>query len=95
MKQEKHKPELVESSVQPSTTHIPGKQVQLHNYLQLKNAEGNPRSIRFIDQASPLNNAFHVVDRYVGTNVNNDYFKPDLLLLINGLPLSVKAAALS
>ena len=57
--------------------------------LQLKDKDGNPKSIRFIEQTSASENDFHVVDQYVGKNANNDLFKPDLLLFINGMPLGV------
>ncbi|WP_067518144.1 type I restriction endonuclease subunit R [Endozoicomonas ascidiicola] len=57
--------------------------------IQLKDARGRAHSVRFFDQANPLDNQFHVVDQFVGTNSDGDEFRPDLLLFINGLPLAV------
>ena len=57
--------------------------------IQVKDKTGRPRSVRFFDQVSPLKNAFHVVDQFVGTNSDGDEFRPDLLLFINGLPLAM------
>ncbi|MDD9199536.1 type I restriction endonuclease subunit R [Aliivibrio sp. S2MY1] len=57
--------------------------------LQQKDKHGQPRSIRFINQTDTESNAFHVVDQYIGKNANEDQFKPDLLLFINGLPLGL------
>ena len=57
--------------------------------IQVKDKTGRPRSVRFFDQLTPLNNRFHVVDQFVGTNSDGDEFRPDLLLFINGLPLAM------
>lgn len=57
--------------------------------IQVKDKAGRPRSVCFFDQVSPLKNAFHVVDQFVGTNSDGDEFRPDLLLFINGLPLAM------
>ena len=57
--------------------------------IQIKDSKGRPRSVRFFDQVTPLNNSFHVVDQFVGTNSDGDEFRPDLLLFINGLPLAM------
>ena len=65
------------------------KDVLFHSNLQQKDKQGQPRSIHFINQAGAENNHFHVVDQYIGHNANDDEFKPDLLLFINGLPLAV------
>ncbi|NMV27104.1 hypothetical protein HKB23_32525, partial [Vibrio parahaemolyticus] len=46
-------------------------------------------SIRFINQTGAEGNLFHVIDQYVGKNINDELFKPDLLLFINGLPLGL------
>ncbi|KGT33898.1 hypothetical protein HC02_24230 [Vibrio parahaemolyticus] len=63
------------------------KHVLFQSNLQQKDKNGQPRSIRFINQTSAEGNLFHVVDQYVGKNANDELFKPDLLLFINGLPL--------
>ncbi|EJZ7971162.1 type I restriction endonuclease [Vibrio vulnificus] len=65
------------------------KDVLFQSNLQQKDKHGQPRSIRFIDQAGAEGNAFHVVDQYIGKNANEEQFKPDLLLFINGLPLGL------
>ncbi|MFM0628413.1 type I restriction endonuclease subunit R [Paraburkholderia xenovorans] len=57
--------------------------------IQVKDAEGKLRSVRFFDAAAPANNDFHVVDQYVGKNADGDLFRPDLLLFVNGLPLAI------
>ncbi|SFP67634.1 type I restriction enzyme, R subunit [Geopseudomonas sagittaria] len=57
--------------------------------IQVKDAEGKPRSVRFFDASDAANNDFHVVDQYVGRNADNDVFRPDLLLFVNGLPLAI------
>lgn len=57
--------------------------------IQIKDAQGRSRSVQFFDQAAPQQNAFHVVDQFIGTNSDGDLFKPDLLLFINGLPLGM------
>ncbi|MBZ2206252.1 type I restriction endonuclease subunit R [Massilia soli] len=57
--------------------------------IQVKGADGKPRSVRFLDSTSAANNDFCVVDQYVGRNANGDVFRPDLLLFINGLPLAI------
>jgi type I restriction enzyme R subunit len=65
------------------------KDVLFQSNLQQKDKHGQPRSIRFIDQSGAENNRFHVVDQYIGKNTNDEQFKPDLLLFINGLPLAI------
>ncbi len=65
------------------------KDVLFQSNLQQKDKQGQPRSIRFINQAGAEDNHFHVVDQYIGKNANEQQFKPDLLLFINGLPLGV------
>jgi type I restriction enzyme, R subunit len=57
--------------------------------IQVKDAEGRPRSVCFFDATTAANNDFHVVDQYVGKNADGDLFRPDLLLFINGLPLAI------
>ncbi|WP_408329255.1 type I restriction endonuclease subunit R [Paraburkholderia agricolaris] len=57
--------------------------------IQVKDAHGKLRSVRFFDAARPTNNDFHVVDQYVGKNADGDLFRPDLLLFVNGLPLAI------
>ena len=57
--------------------------------IQVKDKTGRPRSVHFFNQTQPLNNTFHVVDQFVGTNSEGDEFRPDLLLFINGLPLAM------
>lgn len=63
--------------------------VLFQSNLQEKDQDGRKRSIHFIDRSGSVNNCFHVVDQYVGKNSHDDSFKPDLLLLINGLPLAL------
>ncbi len=65
------------------------KHVLFQSNLQQKDKNGQPRSIRFINQTGAEGNLFHVVDQYVGKNINDELFKPDLLLFINGLPLGL------
>ncbi|MDN6971396.1 type I restriction endonuclease subunit R [Vibrio cholerae] len=65
------------------------KHVLFQSNLQQKDKNGQPRSIRFINQTGAEGNSFHVVDQYVGKNANDELFKPDLLLFINGLPLGL------
>ncbi|EMZ1488681.1 type I restriction endonuclease subunit R [Vibrio cholerae] len=65
------------------------KHVLFQSNLQQKDKNGQPRSIRFINQTGAEDNLFHVVDQYVGKNANDELFKPDLLLFINGLPLGL------
>ncbi|HEQ3612593.1 TPA: type I restriction endonuclease subunit R [Vibrio cholerae] len=65
------------------------KHVLFQSNLQQKDKYGQPRSIRFINQKGAEGNSFHVVDQYVGQNANDELFKPDLLLFINGLPLGL------
>jgi type I restriction enzyme R subunit len=57
--------------------------------IQVKDAQGKLRSVRFFDGTSAANNDFHVVDQYVGKNADSDFFRPDLLVFINGLPLAI------
>ncbi|MGF6480812.1 type I restriction endonuclease subunit R [Paraburkholderia sp. JPY419] len=57
--------------------------------IQVKDAEGKPRSVRFFDASKSTNNDFHVVDQYVGRNADDDVFRPDLLLFVNGLPMAI------
>ncbi|AXT48855.1 type I restriction endonuclease subunit R [Chromobacterium rhizoryzae] len=64
-------------------------QVVHRSDIQVKDADGKPRSVRFFDAASVANNDFHVVDQYVGRNADDDVFRPDLLLFVNGLPLAI------
>ena len=52
------------------------KDVLLHSNLQQKDKNGQPRSIRFINQTGAEGNHFHVVDQYVGKNANDEQFKP-------------------
>lgn len=63
-------------------------QVVHRSDLQVKDAEGKPRSVRFFDAGTVAHNDFHVVDQYVGRNADGDLFRPDLLLFVNGLPLA-------
>lgn len=60
-----------------------------HTHIQVKDADGKPRSVRFVDAAQVAHNDFHVVDQYVGRNADGDLFRPDLLLFVNGLPLAI------
>lgn len=64
-------------------------QVVHRSDIQVKDADGKQRSVRFFDAATPINNDFHVVDQYVGKNADGDLFRPDLLLFVNGLPLAI------
>ncbi|MFZ2220844.1 MAG: type I restriction endonuclease [Rhodoferax sp.] len=64
-------------------------QVVHRSDIQLKDAEGKPRSVRFFNASMPSHNDFHVVDQYVGKNADGDLFRPDLLLFVNGLPLAI------
>lgn len=64
-------------------------QVVHRSDIQVKDAEGKPRSVRFFDATTGAHNDFHVVDQYVGKNSDGDLFRPDLLLFVNGLPLAV------
>ncbi|MGF6871446.1 type I restriction endonuclease [Paraburkholderia sp. MM5477-R1] len=57
--------------------------------IQVKDAEGSPRSVRFFDASTVAHNDFHVVDQYVGRNADDDVFRPDLLLFVNGLPMAI------
>lgn len=57
--------------------------------VQVKDAEGKLRSVRFFDATTAANNDFHVVDQYVGRNADDDVFRPDLLLFVNGLPVAI------
>lgn len=57
--------------------------------IQVKDAEGKLRSVRFYDASTAANNDFHVVDQYVGRNADGDVFRPDLLLFVNGLPMAI------
>lgn len=64
-------------------------QVLHRSDIQVKDAEGRPRSVHFFDASSAANNDFHVVDQYVGKNADGDQYRPDLLLFVNGLPLAI------
>lgn len=64
-------------------------QVVHRSDIQVKDDEGKPRSVRFLDTTTPANNDFHVVDQYVGRNADDEVFRPDLLLFVNGLPLAI------
>ncbi|MCG9031186.1 type I restriction endonuclease subunit R [Laribacter hongkongensis] len=64
-------------------------QVVHRSDIQLKDAEGKPRSVNFFDATAAAHNDFHVVDQYVGKNADGDLFRPDLLLFVNGLPLAI------
>lgn len=64
-------------------------QVLNRSDIQVKDAEGKPRSVRFFDVRDASNNDFHVVDQYVGRNADGEVFRPDLLLFVNGLPLAI------
>lgn len=63
-------------------------QVVHRSDVQVKDAEGKPRSVRFFDASTVAHNDFHVVDQYVGRNADGDLFRPDLLVFVNGLPLA-------
>lgn len=63
-------------------------QVVHRSDIQVKDAEGKPRSVRFFDAGTVAHNDFHVVDQYVGRNADGDIFRPDLLLFVNGVPLA-------
>ena len=64
-------------------------QVVHRSEIQVQDAEGRMRSVRFFDASDAANNDFHVVDQYVGSNADKDIFRPDLLLFVNGLPLAI------
>ncbi|ARL97309.1 type I restriction endonuclease subunit R [Burkholderia pseudomallei] len=64
-------------------------QVVHRSDIQVKDAEGKPHSVRFFDAGTAANNDFHVVDQYVGRNADDDVFRPDLLLFVNGLPMAI------
>lgn len=57
--------------------------------IQVKDADGRPRSVRFFDATDRQANHFHVVDQYTGSNADGELFRPDLLLFVNGLPLAI------
>lgn len=63
-------------------------QVVHRSDIQVKDAEGKPRSLRFFDAGTVAHNDFHVVDQYVGRNADGDLFRPDLLVFVNGLSLA-------
>lgn len=63
-------------------------QVVHRSDIQVKDAEGKPRSVRFFDAGTVAYNDFHVVDQYIGRSVDGSLFRPDLLLFVNGLPLA-------
>ncbi len=63
-------------------------QVVHRSDIQVKDAEGKPRSVHLFDACTVAHNDFHVVDQYVGRNADGDLFRPDLLLFVNGLPLA-------
>ncbi|VVD64853.1 deoxyribonuclease HsdR [Pandoraea iniqua] len=64
-------------------------QVVHRSDIQVKDTEGKPRSVRFFDANTATNNDFHVVGQYVGRNADDDVFRPDLLLFVNGLPMAI------
>lgn len=64
-------------------------QVVHRSDIQVKDADGKLCSVRFFDAANAAHNDFHVVDQYVGRNADGDFFRPDLLLFVNGLPLAI------
>ncbi|MBC8752415.1 MULTISPECIES: type I restriction endonuclease subunit R [Paraburkholderia] len=64
-------------------------QVVHRSNIQIKDADGMPRSVRFLDAGTACNNDFHIVDQYVGCNSDDDVFRPDLLLFVNGLPMAI------
>ncbi|NTX22922.1 type I restriction endonuclease subunit R [Burkholderia cepacia] len=64
-------------------------QVVHRSDIQVKDGEGKLRSVRFFDVSAAANNDFHVVDQYVGRNADDDVFRPDLLLFVNGLPMAI------
>lgn len=64
-------------------------QVVHRSDIQVKDVEGKPRSVRFLDASTVANNDFHVVDQYVGRSADDDVFRPDLLLFVNGLPMAI------
>ncbi|NRD81661.1 type I restriction endonuclease subunit R [Burkholderia pseudomallei] len=64
-------------------------QVVHRSDIQVKDVEGNPRSVRFFDASTVAHNDFHVVDQYVGRNADDDVFRADLLLFVNGLPMAI------
>jgi len=64
-------------------------QVVHRSDIQVKDVEGKLRSVRFFDASTVANNDFHVVDQYVGRNADDDVFRPDLLLFVNGLPMAI------
>jgi type I restriction enzyme, R subunit len=63
-------------------------QVVHRSDIQVKDVGGRPRSVRFYATAV-AHNDFHVVDQYVGRNADDDVFRPDLLLFVNGLPMAI------
>jgi type I restriction enzyme, R subunit len=64
-------------------------QVVHRSDIQVKDAEGKPHSVRFFDASTVVHNDFHVVDQYVGRSADDDVFRPDLLLFVNGLPMAI------
>ncbi|QZA80684.1 type I restriction endonuclease subunit R [Deefgea piscis] len=64
-------------------------QVVHRSDIQVKDALGFMKSVRFFDASDAANNDFHVVDQFVGANADGDAFRPDLLLFVNGLPLAM------
>ena len=63
-------------------------QVVHRSDIQVKDADGKMRSVRFFDASNAAHNDFHVVDQYIGKNADGELFRPDLLLFVNGLPLA-------
>ncbi|WP_028449431.1 type I restriction endonuclease subunit R [Chitinibacter tainanensis] len=64
-------------------------QVVHRSDIQVKDAQGLMKSVRFFDAGNAKNNDFHVVDQFVGANADGDKFRPDVLLFVNGLPLAM------
>lgn len=64
-------------------------QVVHRSDIQVKDAEGKLRSVRFFGASAATDNDFHVVDQYMGRNADDDVFRPDLLLFVNGLPMAI------
>ncbi|STR45185.1 type I restriction endonuclease subunit R [Iodobacter fluviatilis] len=64
-------------------------QVVHRSDIQVKDALGFMKSVRFFDASVAKNNDFHVVEQFVGANAEGEAFRPDLLLFVNGLPLAM------
>lgn len=57
-----------------------------------QSVDGDKKSftLRYIDWEHPENNVFHVTEEYsVLRSTSNDHYRPDIVLFVNGIPVSV------